>query len=174
MKQSAFRITGKAENDFKATEGVRIERTPLSVNLIDGRSLSVDCDPFGLTRAVLFTTACGATLRAEERIYCVIPGIEKTAFPGVENRMTPEEKMAVIYEMNTVSPPHRIAIRRTVAAALSRMDPYERNEALSANFSKRELAGAVIENFTCDELMSLAASISDAMENQAMEVIAAE
>lgn len=171
MKQSAFRMTGKPANDLRATEGEHVEAVPIDIDLIDGRRLSVTCDPHGLTRAVTFTAACGAILRAEERLYCVAPGVSESSFPGVENRFTPDEKMDVVRSLNMDAVPSHIALRKIVSAALARMDALERARVLAGEFSKKELAGAVIDAFEWNELDSFAESIHSANQQ---EVIAAE
>lgn len=172
MTRSAFRITGKAENDFSAVEPQSPDAASMTVDLIDGRTLHVDCDPDGLTRATVFMTATGAYLRAEERLYCLTPGVGGEAYPGMTPAYSVEEKMDVTREGNITAAPSHIALRRIVSAAVARMSHDERVRAICDNHSREDRLSALLSDATEDDMRMIAAIINRALSASSAAIAA--
>lgn len=173
MSKSAFRISGKPENGYSAVEPVRPEASEMSVQLIDGRTLHVSCDTDGLTRATVFMTATGAYLRAEERLYCLTPGVGGERYPGMTAGYSAEMLMDVTREGNMTAAPSAITLRRIVAGATARMDRDERVRAICDNHTREERIAAVLADASEDDLRSIATIANRALES-ATPAIAAE
>lgn len=172
MSKSAFRISGKAENDFTSVEPVKPEATAMEVQLIDGRTMHVQCDPDGLTRATFFFTATGAILRAEERLYCVCPGVGGEIYPGMTPRYSAETKMDVAREDNATAVPSHIGLRRIVKAATARMGREERVRSIYDNHTKGDQIAALCANATDDELQSIADFVHQAQSARTAAIAA--
>lgn len=172
MSKSAFRISGEAENDFQAVQPQEVETAPMQVGLIDGRTMHVRCDTDGLTRATVFMTETGAYLRAEERIYCLTPGVGGERYPGMTPGYSVEEKMDVMREDNMTAVPSRIALRRIVSAALARMDGDERVRAIYDNHDRQERLAALLADASADDLDTIITIITNAKERSTAAIAA--
>ena len=172
MSKSAFRISGKPENDFTSVDPVKADASPMEVGLIDGRTMHVLCDPDGLTRATFFFTATGAILRAEERLYCVCPGIAGETYPGMTPVYSAEMKMDVAREDNATAVPSVIGLRRIVKAATARMDREERVRSIYDNHTKEEQIAALCAGATDDDLQVISDFIQQAIDARTAAVAA--